>query len=139
MRAVIDTNVLISGLLWHGAPHTLLERVRSGALVLVSSPALLAELADVFGRSKFDVILARTNTSRERTLDEVYRLAEVVEPPPLPEPVCRDPDDDEVLALAVAARAELIVSGDPDLLVLKAFQGVPIVSPAEAVGIIGQP
>ncbi len=93
----------------------------------------------MFGRSKFDVVLARSNTSREQTLDELYRLAEVVEPPPLPEPACRDPDDDEVLALAVAARAELIVSGDSDLLTLKSFQGVPIVSPAEAVGIVGQP
>lgn len=139
MRAVIDTNVLVSGLLWHGAPHRLLEQARSGALVLVSSPALLAELADVIGRAKFDAVLARSNTSREQTLDALYRLAEVVEPPPLPEPVCRDPDDDEVLALAVAARAEMIVSGDPDLLVLKAFQGIPIVSPAEAVGICEPP
>lgn len=139
MRAVIDTNALVSGLFWHGAPHRLLERVRSGELMLVSSPALLAELADVIGRAKFDVVLARSNTSRERTLDEIYRLAELIEPPPLPKPVCRDPDDDEVLALAVAANADLIVSGDPDLLVLKSFQGIPIVSPAEAIGIIGLP
>jgi predicted nucleic acid-binding protein len=39
------------------------------------------------------------------------RLAEVIEPPPLPHPVCRDPDDDQVLALAIAAKAEFIVSG----------------------------
>lgn len=136
MRAVIDTNVLISGLLWHGAPHRLLERVRGGELGLVSSPALLAELADVIGRPKFDAVLARTNTSRERTLEEVYRLAEVIEPAPLPRPVCRDPDDDEVLALAVAANVGLIISGDPDLLDLKAFQGVTIVAPAEALGLI---
>lgn len=136
MRAVADTNVLVSGLLWHGAPHSLLEQVRSGALMLVSSPALLAELADVIGRPKFDLALARSNTSREHTLDEIYRLVEVVEPPPLPAPVCRDPDDDVVLALAIAAHVELIVSGDPDLLVHESFQGIPIVSPAEAVGII---
>ena len=47
MRAVIDTNVLLSGLLWRGQPHALLEHVRSGTLAMVSSPALLAELADV--------------------------------------------------------------------------------------------
>lgn len=47
VRAVVDTNVLLSGLLWHGAPHALLEQVRTGALTLVSSPALLAELAGV--------------------------------------------------------------------------------------------
>lgn len=133
VRAVIDTNVLLSGLLWRAAPHDLLEQVRSGKLMLASSSALMAELADVIGRVKFDTILARSNTSRERTLDEVRRLAEVVKPPPLPEPVCRDPDDDYVLALAIAAPVDFIVSGDDDLLSLNQYQGIPIVSPAEAL------
>ena len=85
MKAVIDTNVLIAGLLWRGPPHALLEHVRAGTVSLVSSPALLAELADVIGRSKFDAILTKTNTSRERSLAEVRQLAEVIEPPPLPQ------------------------------------------------------
>lgn len=71
MRAVIDTNVLLSGLLWHGTPHALLEQVRDGTLGLVSSPALLAELAEVTGRSKLAAILVRSNTSRERLLAEL--------------------------------------------------------------------
>ncbi len=54
MRAVIDTNVLVSGLFWHGPPHMLLEHVRDGALDLISSPALLAELTNVLGRAKFE-------------------------------------------------------------------------------------
>ncbi|MBK9132775.1 MAG: putative toxin-antitoxin system toxin component, PIN family [Betaproteobacteria bacterium] len=136
MRAVIDTNVLIAAILWRGPPHALLEHVRAGTVSLVSSPALLAELADVIGRTKFDAILAKTNTSRERSLAEVRRLAEVIEPPPLPQPVCRDPDDDEVLALAIAAKVELIVSGDNDLLSMNSFEGIPILAPAEAVGLI---
>lgn len=65
------------------------------------------------------------------------RLAEVMEPPPLLQPVRRDPDDDLVLALAIAANVELIVSGDNDLLSLRSFQGIPILPPAEAVGLIG--
>jgi uncharacterized protein len=137
VRAVIDTNVLIAGILWRGPPHALLQHVRAGTVSLVSSPALLAELADVFGRAKFDAILTRTNTSRERSLAEVRRLAEVIEPPPLPQPVCRDPDDDAVLALAIAAKVELIVSGDNDLLSLRSFQGIPIMAPAEAASLIG--
>lgn len=137
MRVVIDTNVLIAGILWRGPPHALLEHVRAGTVSLVSSPALLAELADVIRRAKFDAILVRTNTLRERSLAEVRRLAVVIEPPPLPQPVCRDPDDDEVLALAIAAKVELIVSGDSDLLSLRGFQGIPILAPAEALGLIG--
>ena len=136
MRAVIDTNVLMAALLWRGPPHALLEHVRAGTVSLVSSPALLAELADVIRRAKFDAILTRTNTSRERSLAEVRRLAELIDPPPLPQPVCRDPDDDEVLALAIAARVDLIVSGDGDLLSLGSFAGIPIIAPAQAVGLI---
>jgi putative PIN family toxin of toxin-antitoxin system len=136
VRAVIDTNVLVAGLLWHGPPHALLVHLRAGTVSLVSSPALLAELASVIGRTKFDVILKRTNTSRERSLAEVRRMAEVIEPPALPQPVCRDPDDDEVLALAIAAKVELIVTGDKDLLSMKGFAGIPILAPAEAVSFI---
>lgn len=133
MRAVIDTNVLVSGLLWHGAPHVLLEHVRDGALGLVSSPALLTELEIVIHRAKFDLILTRSDTSRERALAEVRQLAEVIEPPPLPQPVCRDPDDDAVLALALAARVDLIVSGDDDLLAMGSYADIPIVDAAQAV------
>jgi uncharacterized protein len=136
VRAVVDTNVLVAALLWRGPPHALLQHARSGALTLLSSPALLAELAEVLERSKFDAILERTATSREHELAQLRRLAEVIEPPALPAPVCRDPDDDEVLALAVAARAELIVSGDNDLLVLQSFEGIPIVTPAQALAIM---
>lgn len=139
MRVVIDTNVLIAGLLWHGSPHALLTQVRSCALGLVSSPALLVELADVLSRTKFDAVLKRTNTSRERLLAEVRQLTQVLDPLPLPlaQPVCRDPDDDKVLALALAARVELIVSGDRDLLVLQQFEGMPIVDPAQALQRVG--
>ncbi len=136
MRAVIDTNVLLAGLLWRGPSHALLEHVRADTVSLISSPALLAELADVIGRAKFDAILTQTNTSRERSLAEVRRLAEVIEPPPLPQPVCRDADDDQVLALAISAKVELIVSGDNDLLSLGSFEGIPIITPAQAVSLI---
>lgn len=134
MRAVIDTNVLVSGLFWHGAPHALLERVRAGTLTLITSPGLLAELEEVIGRAKFDAILTRSTTSREDTLNELRQLAEVIEPPPLPQPVCRDPDDDHALALALAAQADLIVSGDKHLLGLGgSHRGIAIVTPAQAV------
>lgn len=103
MRAVIETNVLIAGLLWRGPAHALLEQVRVGTVSIVSSAALLAEMR---------------------------QLGEVIEPPPLPLPVCRDPDDDQLLASALAAKAELIVSGDNDPLSLKGFEGMSIVAAA---------
>ena len=133
MRAIIDTNVLLSGLLFHGAPHALIGYVRDGALTLVSSPALLAELADAIGRAKFNAILVRSKTVREVCIAEVRQFAEIIDPPSLPEPICRDPDDDAVLALGVAAQVDLIVSGDEDLLGLGSYGNIPIVNAAEAV------
>lgn len=137
MRAVVDTNVLLAALLWRGPPYTLLTQVRTGSIGLVSSPKLLAELADVLGRPKFDVTLQRSNTSRDQALAEVRQIAEVIDPAPLPRPVCRDPDDDEVLALAVAAQVDVIISGDNDLLVLQQFNGIPILSPTQAEAFFG--
>jgi uncharacterized protein len=111
----------------------LIGQVRAGELTLVSSPALLAELAEVVTRPKFKDILARSNTNPELMLTQVRLLAEIFDPPPLPEPVSRDPDDDAVLALAAAARPDLIITGDKDLLVLGNHAGIPIVSAADAL------
>lgn len=133
MRAVVDTNVLLSGLFWRGRPHALIEQVRAGTLTLISSPALLAELAEVMNRPKFQAIVARTNTDPERTRADLRRLAKIIDPPPLTAPVSRDPSDDAVLALAAASQADLIITGDADLLTLGSHAGIPIVDPAEAV------
>lgn len=87
MRTVVDTNVLLSGLLWRGSPHRLLGEVQAGALTLITSPALLAELDEVIRRPKFAAILARSRTNPEQMLRELRRLAEIFYPPPLPAPV----------------------------------------------------
>ncbi|QXP84945.1 putative toxin-antitoxin system toxin component, PIN family [Methylococcus sp. Mc7] len=133
MRLVIDTHVMISGLLWHGAPHRLIEQTHSGAVSVVSSPALLEELAEVLAREKFADILARSGYTAARLLEDLQRMVHLVTPPPLPAPICRAPHDDTVLAVAFAAQADLIVSGDDDLLALPSFQGIPIVGSAEAL------
>jgi uncharacterized protein len=137
VRAVIDTNVLLSGLLWRGTPRTLIQQVRTGALTLISSPVLLAELAEVIRRRKFQTILSRSHTNPERMLSGLRQVAEIVDPPPLPVPVSRDPDDDAVLALAVASRADLVVSGDADLLILGNHAGISIIDAAAAVSRVG--
>jgi uncharacterized protein len=137
MRAVLDTNVLLSGLLWRGPSYALLEQVRNGSVTFLSSPELLAELAEVLARPKFDAVLSRSSASREQMLVQVRMLAEVIDPPPLAQPVCRDPDDDAVLALARAAQADVIVSGDDDLLSLTSFESIPILNPAQALARVG--
>jgi putative PIN family toxin of toxin-antitoxin system len=60
VRAVVDTNVLLSGLLWQGTPRALIEQVRAGTLTLIGSPALFAELDEVIRRPKFGPVLSRS-------------------------------------------------------------------------------
>jgi putative PIN family toxin of toxin-antitoxin system len=134
---IVDTNVLVSGLLWRGPPHAVLEQIRSGALKFVSSPALLAEFAEVIRRPKFASILSRAGIEPADLVAKVRELAEVTDPPPLLVPVCRDPDDDALLALAVAAQADLIISGDADLLALGSYSGISVINPTTAVAKIG--
>jgi putative PIN family toxin of toxin-antitoxin system len=129
---VFDTNVLVAALLWRGVPHKLLQRVRDGDVVLVTSPALLEELDDVLRRTKFAAILTKAETSAAGLLSTVRLLAALIEPTPLDSPVCYDPDDDQILALAGSAGADLIVSGDNDLLRLGSFAGIAIVTPVVA-------
>ena len=118
-------NVLISGILFHGLPRSLLERAIRGELDLVTSPPLLDELREVLtGRFHVPPELARL------VRGELETLAEVVVPDDVPR-VSRDPDDDQVLAAAIVGEAEAIVTGDRDLLVLEAHRGIPILTPAE--------
>jgi putative PIN family toxin of toxin-antitoxin system len=128
--------VLLSGLLWHGTPPALDRACSWRPHYLVISAHLIAELARAIARPKFHAVLARSGTDPRQRLGELRRLADIFDPPPLQAPLSRDPDDDAVLALAVAAPAEMIVSGDGDLRVLGAFGGIRIVTPAEALGLL---
>ena len=134
MRIVLDTNVVTSALLWRGIPYQLLQAVRQRAnLQLYSSQALLEELADVLTRPSLVKQLATIDRLAVDVLQDYVSAVEIVRAAPLAQPVCRDPDDDDVLALALAAQADLIVSGDQDLLVLGQFKGTPIITARAAL------
>lgn len=128
MRLVADTNVLVSALLWRGLPHRLLIAMEAGRITLYTSPPLIKELHGVLSRPR----LAARLVARQVTLEEVMagyiRLAHVVLPAALAPVILDDPDDDAVLACAVAAEASYIVSGDTHLLKLERFRSIHIVS-----------
>ena len=133
-RIVIDTNVVLSGLLWRGPPYDLLTHVsQNSSMQLFSSQVLLDELADVLTRPSPAKRLKLINKTAREVLADYVRAVTVLQPPPLAQPVCRDSDDDEVLALALLAQAQAIVSGDNDLLVLQRFEGIVIITAAQAL------
>lgn len=128
----------VSALLWQGTAHQLLQAIRQRqGTRLLSSPALLAELLDVLSRPFAVKRLALIGKSAREEVADYLEAVELVEPASVPRVVPNDADDDEVVACAVAAQAQLIVSGDQHLLDLgDSYQGISIVSTAGAVGII---
>lgn len=125
MRVVLDTNVLIAAFVARGHCHELLEHA-ARAHHLLTSEVILAEL-----REKLTGKLGAPAETVRRTLDLLRSRMTIVEISPLPAPACRDPDDDRILATALAARADCLVTGDADLLVLNPYAGIPIVRPAD--------
>jgi len=131
VRAVIDTNLLVSGVISTGLPRQLLDAARAGEFVLCTSEVLLAELARVLGRTKFADRLA--GLTPQRIVADLRRIAVVVMPTSVPRVVPTDPDDDHVLAAALASAADLIASGDRrDLLPLGSYKSIPILTAREA-------
>ena len=93
---------------------------------LVFSPHIIGELERVMvAKLHFDASRVK------RTIAVIERAGRMVDPVPLSQPVCRDSDDEAVLALARSAEASCVVTGDDDLLILDRFQGIPIISPRE--------
>ena len=136
MRLVADTNTVISGLLWHGAPRRLLDAARAGKVSLFTSADLLVELEDTLSRAKFAERLERAGVTRRVLVQGYATLAAVIKPAAIPPAVLADLDDDAVLACAVAAQAQAIASGDSHLLNLKTYQDIPILTVNELLALL---
>ena len=124
---VLDTNVFVSAVFFLGKPFEVLRAWREGLVTLVVSP----EILDEYRRVGEELARRYSGVDLAPFLALVEEHGEVVQPTPLPAPVCRDPDDDKFLACAACGRADVVVGGDRDLLELHRFDGVDIVKPAD--------
>jgi len=126
-RVVVDTNVFLSGLLRESStPGQVAARARRNAIVLVSQ-ATMQELADVLAETKFDRYL-----TVEQRLQFIRLIASIAEHVPIIHPIreCRDPKDDKFLEVALNGRADVIITGDDDLLQMNSWRGIEILSPS---------
>lgn len=129
---MLDTNVLFAAFTHRGRCAELYEKALATE-TLVSSDAILGELREKL-RTKAKV----SDSEASRVRAEVAEDCEVVPITALPEAVCRDPDDDAILATAIAAQADLLVTGDKDLLELETYKGISIVTPAACLARLSQ-
>lgn len=136
MRVVFDTNVLISATLLRGGNEdSLLRAWRRGAFELVFSPHILQEIRRAFSYPK--IRQARWLSDEEVTsLLESLTEESLVVSGNVTVKVCRDPEDDKFLAAALEGDAKYVVSGDKDLLALKTYRNIQIVTPAAFLAIV---
>lgn len=127
MRAVLDTNVVISAIFFGGMPLTIVRAAFAKKVELVASKAVLREYREVAERlhAQFPSVNYR------RPLSILESKLTIVRPVVLGETVCRDPDDDAIIACALGGKAKVICSGDDDLLALNGFRGLEIMQPSD--------
>lgn len=125
IRVVLDTNIIISGLVFRGKPGRILELAADGALACVTSDSLRSEVEDVLAR-KFSWSAAMIVTACE----PLWTLAEWVMPSRVIT-ACSDPDDNRVLECAAEAEVHFIVTGDHHLLTMKRFEDITILTAEE--------
>jgi putative PIN family toxin of toxin-antitoxin system len=135
VRVVADTNTIVSAFLWGGAPSEVLTAAREQRLSLFTSATLIAELEDVLAREKFAKRIVQVGSTVADLVAGYCALAQLVRTAVIA-PVSRDPDDDQVLACALAANAILIVTRDRDLLTLDPFQGIRLLAARPALSLL---
>src|SRR4030042_209316 len=126
VRVVIDTNVLVSALINRGKPRRLLVYLLEKHTVILSRQ-ILAELADVLSREKFNVRSSYT----ERFLESLVRKSRIIPVSARFKIIPEDPDDDVVLNTAYCGRADYIITGDKHMLTLRVFKTIEIVTGRE--------
>ncbi len=130
-RVAVDTNVFVSRLLrFDSVPGRAAEKAIHNAILLVSQ-ATMSELADVLAQAKFDRYV-----TIEQRLQFIRLIAHTARFVPIVHAVreCRDPKDDMFLEVALNGRADVIITGDADLLEMHPWRGVTILSPINYVG-----
>jgi putative PIN family toxin of toxin-antitoxin system len=132
--AVFDTNILFSATAWRGNPFRCVERARAGEVQAVTCPELMEELAE-----KLELKLGFSPEQSVETLADYLGFLRMVSIPKLLDEVPRDPDDNMVLECAIEGKAQYIVTGDKDLLVLNTFRDIQIVRASDFLKISTKP
>jgi uncharacterized protein len=137
IRALLDTNVLVSGIIQEkGIPRHLFDEWLSGRYELVTSFYLIAELKHVLAYPRLVKRLQLRQAEIAVVLNELTSRADIVAADPPFEAVSRDVKDNGVVAAALQGTVDYLVSGDRDLLDLEEYQGIRIVTPAQFRDII---
>lgn len=129
MNVVLDTNVLVSGILFSGPPHQILRAWSRGQFRL----AMTSQILEEYRRVGIELQRGFPSVDIGAVLDLILVGSEFFEPASLDGPVCSDPDDDKFLACALASKSKVIISGDHHLLRASGYGGIAVMKPRDFV------
>lgn len=132
-KVVLDTNALISGLLWDGNEATIIEKAEKREIQLFISPKILEEVEGVLKREKFTKRLEGKEYTVEKAVAKIALISTLIEPNINIKEIKEDSDDNRILECALAAEAEFIISGDSHLLRVAEYKGISILSASRFV------
>jgi putative PIN family toxin of toxin-antitoxin system len=133
MRVVLDTNVVIAAFATRGLSSEIFEVCISEHTIIISE-FILFEI-----KEKLSEKIHIPQHTAQNIITYIRDISEVVEPEELYEPICRDRDDDMIIATALAGKAQFIITGDKDLLVLKSYEDIRMLTPREFWVVLRQP
>lgn len=137
MRVVIDTNVLVSGLfgIKDSPSSQILSAFRAQKIILATSPLIIDEIADVINRRRIVELTKMSQDERADFIDKLIERSDVTAGKQSLQ-ITRDVKDDKFLICAIEAKADYIITGDEDLLTLKEYGGIKILTPREFLKVL---
>ena len=133
MRVILDVNIWISGWLWGGVPGQIILMTENQQITVFVSEPILQELETTLKKAKLQARIQLLGTTVDALVSKTQQLSQLCPTTFVDFPLLRDPDDIMILATAHAANANVIVTGDLDLLILSEFQGIPILKPIDFI------
>ncbi len=128
MRVVLDTNIWVSAIIWGGIPEKILDLQQYQLITIAMSEKLLRELENTFNKRKLKPKLKALNLELHSVISLVRESVIFYPITEINVPQLRDPDDNIILATAIASNADVIITGDQDLLTLVKYQNIPIMT-----------
>lgn len=136
LKLILDTNTIISAFFWEGNEAELFRKIEQGKASLFISKEILKEIKDVINRPKFKDTITKSKITPEQIIQKIILISHIVIGKNLNINLCRDPKDDKFLECGEHAKADYIVSGDKDLLVLKNYKNLKIIKTSEMLKLI---
>lgn len=136
LKLVLDTNILVSAFFWEGNEAELFRKIERGEALLFVSKEILQEIEEVIKRPKFKKVMNTVGLTPDQIIQKIISVSRIVIGPKLRISVCRDKEDNKFLECAENAKAHFIISGDKDLLSLKKYKNIKIVTTSKILKLL---